>query len=179
MSLLKAVKDGNIALVKKLLDEGADPNLQTIHGYTALMWASMYEGADIAKLLLNSGADPNIQNSDGYTALILVSLKGHTDIRKLLLNHGANPNIQNKYGETALYWARGDEDFVELLTNHMNSIKIQSRIRGIQIRHKARTQKAYQQISTSLLPVDFDVSSMIGKYLSRMPYNPEVAKRMK
>ena len=145
MSLVNAVQNGNIILVKKLLDEGTDPNIQT---------------------------------TNGYTALILVSLKGHTDIRKLLLNHGANPNIQNKYGETALYWARGDEDFVELLTHHMNSIKIQSRFRGNVTRHIAKTQKAYQQIYTALLPVDFDVASMIGDYLSRMPYDPAVVRRM-
>ena len=115
MSLVKAAQNGNIILVKKLLDDGADPNIQTTFGNSALMRAS-------------------------------------------------------KYGRT---------DIIELLTHHINIIKIQSRFRGKITRRITRTQKAYQQIYTSLLPIDFDVSSMIGKYLSRMPYNPEVAKRMK
>ena len=180
MSLLKAVKDGNIALVQKLLDDGTDVNIQDNDGSTALTMASTYRHIDIVKLLLNHGANPNIQNFDGGTALMKASLHGRTNIIELLLNRGADPNIQNIRGDTALVWASyyGHTDIVNLLTHHMDIIKIQSRIRGVQIRHKARTQKAYQQISTAQLPVDFDVASMIGDYLSRMSYNPGVARRM-
>ena len=73
----------------------------------------------------------------------------------------------------------GYTDVVRLLERHIRSTKIQSSVRGIQRRRKARTQKALQQSKASLLPVDYDVSKMIGERLSRMPYNPEVAKRIR
>ena len=214
MSLVSVAQNGNIALVQKLLDDGANPNIQTTHGYTALMMATSYTGftdivglllnrgaypnmlnsfgdtalmlassvghTDIVNLLLYSGANPNIQNNLGDTALIMASLRGHTDIVELLLYSGANPNIQNNLGDTALIWANsGEAKIIHLLKNYMNISKIQSRIRGNITRNIARTQISYQQISTAQLPVDFDVASMIGKYLSRMAYDPEVAKRMK
>ena len=70
-------------------------------------------------------------------------------------------------------------DIVRLLERHIMSTKIQSRVRGIQRRNEINTQKASQKSKASLLPVDYDVSKMIGERLSRMPYNPEVAKRIK
>ena len=39
--------------------------------------------------------------------------------------------------------------------------------------------KASHQSKASLLPVDYDVSKMIGEILNKMPYNPEVAKRIR
>ena len=177
MSLVSAAHNGNIALVQKLLDEGVDVNIQDNEGYTALILASTYRHIDIVKLLLNSGANTNFQNNVGETALLLASLRGRTDIARLLLTSGANPNLRDNDGFNVLMCGC-NTGIRNLLTYHMNIIKIQSKFRGIQIRHKARTQKAYQQISTSLLPIDFDVSCMIGTYLSRMPYDPEVARRM-
>jgi len=173
-ALMWASLNGHTSIVKLLLNSGADPNIQDTYRSTALIWASSY---DIVKLLLNSGANPNIQNNNEDTALMWAANYGHIDIIELLLTSGANPNIRDNDGFMCVSYI-GNSDIVELLTYHMNIIKIQSRIRGNMTRKMARTQKAYQQISTSLLPVDFDVASMIGNYLSRMPYNPEVARRM-
>ena len=180
MSLLEAAENGNIEMVRQLLDDGVDVNIQNRNGDTALIKSSLKGHTDIIKLLLNHGADPNIKTAYGCNALIWASEKGHTDIVDLLLNHGTDANIQNINGETALIWASwmGHTDVVELLTNHMNSIKIQSRIRGNMTRNIARTQKSYQQISTALLPIDFDVANMIGDYLSKIPYNPGVSRKM-
>jgi len=171
----------SVEIVKLLLYNLADPNLQTNDGETALMQTSIDGYIDIVKLLLDNGVDPNIQNSDGNTALTLASIDGYTEIVELLLNSGADPNIQDENGDTALTMAseEGHTDIIDLFERHMRTTRIQTRFRGRQTRRNAITQKAKQQIYTSLLPVDFDVSSKIGDYLSRMPHYPEVARRMK
>ena len=70
------------------------------------------------------------------------------------------------------------ETLLELRTKDINSIHIQSRFRGNQIRKKIKTQKAYQKLRTSQLPIDNEVSKIIAEYLSRMPYYPDVTRRI-
>jgi len=44
----------------------------------------------------------------------------------------------------------------------------------------SRTQKASQQLQASRLPIDYESSMRVGKYLSRMPlHNPDVSRRIK
>jgi len=180
-------ENGDIQRVRELLDSGVDPNFQNRLGTTPLMMASAWGYTEIVRLLLKKGADPNIQSRNmvlydfGDTALMYATLEGETETVRLLLENGANPNIINNNGDTALSLAlrNGHTDIVELLERHIRSTKIQSRFRGRQTRRKARTQKASQQLKASRLPVDYDLSKMIGERLSRMPYNPEVATRIR
>jgi ankyrin repeat protein len=50
--LMLTAQTGNPAAVKLLLDHGADPNVQQLHGQTALMWAARSH-TDAVKLLVD------------------------------------------------------------------------------------------------------------------------------
>ena len=102
MSLIHAIENNDIDLVRQLLDNGIDINLRDSTGNTALMWASQEGHNEIVELLLIEGADVNNIDLDGDTALMLASQEGHTDIMKLLLNSGADPNIQDFDGDTLI-----------------------------------------------------------------------------
>ena len=178
-TLARASLNGHIEIVKLLLDRGADINSIDENGWTSLMLASSNRYTEIVKLLLEKGADPNIQDQDGNTALIDASHIGDIENVELLLEKGADYNIPDIDGMTALMIAldEGHTGIVDLLKRHINATKIQSRVRGKQTRRKARTQRAYQQKSAAQVPFDYEASGRIGSYLSRMPYNPEVARR--
>ena len=66
-----------IETVNVLLEAGADPNLQSLWGHTALMLASKFSykicSLDIVKVLLKAGSDVNLQHVDGITALMYAS----------------------------------------------------------------------------------------------------------
>ncbi len=55
-------------LVKLLLDNGANPNMQDAYGNTPLTFALSME-SNFMKLLLDHGADPSIKDNDGLTVL--------------------------------------------------------------------------------------------------------------
>ncbi len=88
--LLASAKKGDLAGVKKALDDGVDVNSATEYGATALTYASDRGNLDIAKLLVEKGADVNKKDTFyGSTAITWAAYGGHTKIIKLLLDNGS------------------------------------------------------------------------------------------
>ncbi|WP_338967567.1 ankyrin repeat domain-containing protein [Spiroplasma endosymbiont of Lonchoptera lutea] len=121
-----AIFHGNLDIVKLLLENGANINLQNNNGNNALITAVENGHTDIVKLLLKNGADINHQNKFGITPLITAATYGELDIMKLLLEKGANINHQNKFGITPLITAAtyGKLDIVKLLLENGAAINL-------------------------------------------------------
>ncbi|MBQ3933577.1 MAG: ankyrin repeat domain-containing protein, partial [Elusimicrobiaceae bacterium] len=79
-----AIRNGDIDIVKLLLDHCADANIKTKAGITPLMFASYYGNINIVKLLLDNGAKVDIVAKNGDTALSVAQGKGYQDIVNLL-----------------------------------------------------------------------------------------------
>lgn len=104
--LYRSVICGHVLTTEHLLKVGADPNIRTRMGDTALHQAAENRQYKIAALLLIYDADPNIQQNDGETALHLACFKGDEEMVHLLLSHKADPNIQNNiFGKSPLHYA--------------------------------------------------------------------------
>jgi ankyrin repeat protein len=67
MSLIEASRNGNIERVQALID--ADPNIQNMYGYTALICASCHGHIKIVQALLKAGANPMLKNNLCYSVL--------------------------------------------------------------------------------------------------------------
>jgi ankyrin repeat protein len=102
MALIAASEHGYIEIVRRLIEKGANLNIQNEEGETALIIASGNGYTDIVRLLIEAGATLDIQDKDGDTALMLAS---STEIVRLLIEAGINLNIQNNDGHTALITA--------------------------------------------------------------------------
>jgi len=115
--LVFAAVEDHEAIVKILLETGADPDIQNDHGDSALMIAVCWRSEPNVKVLLESHADPNIKNDVGDTALTLAARKSNETVVKMLLESNADPNIQDERGRTALVRAArsSDETVVKML----------------------------------------------------------------
>lgn len=102
-ALMCASHNGNRLIVGKLIQSGANINVQT-HS-TALIIAIINGHDDIADLLINAGADLDLTDKDGNTALICAAKLRNSKIAKKLIEVGANTDIQDKDGNTALIHA--------------------------------------------------------------------------
>ena len=118
-ALILASKKGHAAIVRALLDAGADVNHVNSKGNTALMRASRNGHVTIVEMLLAARANVNTVNNNGQTALMPASAKGHADVVAALLaaNPPADANMANKIGVTALMIAsdEGHADVVSAL----------------------------------------------------------------
>ena len=87
-SLMIAVKNGCIELVKVLLDAGADPEVPGPWGDTTLITACRYGRTDIVKELLARGANKDVKNLAQSTALMTAIQYHHDQIIYILKNFG-------------------------------------------------------------------------------------------
>jgi ankyrin repeat protein len=115
--LVDAAKNSDAAGLQALLDEGADVNVQTADGSTALLWASYRDDLESARLLIRAGADVNIANELGATPIWAASRNGSAAVAAELLAAGADPDSPLLLGETPLVTASrtGNSDVVQML----------------------------------------------------------------
>ncbi|RKK80919.1 hypothetical protein BFJ68_g17676 [Fusarium oxysporum] len=102
---LKLVGNGNIEVVKMLLEKGADAAAATTDGLTPLYEASQKGHLEIAKMLIEKGADVTTADKGGRTPLHEASKNGHLEIANMLLEKGADAATATTDGLTPLYEA--------------------------------------------------------------------------
>jgi ankyrin repeat protein len=78
-----------LALVKRLLEAGADPERQDENTYTALMYAVSNHYNDIAKVLIEAGASMESETYDGDTAMDMAERAGNTYILEYVQNRNS------------------------------------------------------------------------------------------
>ena len=119
-AFLRASLSADVPLMKLLLSKGADPNISTFNGTTALMAAAgvnwvigqtysespaMY--LEAVKLCLELGGDVNAVNAMGLAAVHGAANRGSDDIIELLARNGARLDLKDKEGRTPMTWAEG------------------------------------------------------------------------
>jgi ankyrin repeat protein len=117
---VRAALSGDIEVMRLLLENGADPNIATVQGSTALMAAaginwipgqtytrSEADYVEAVKLCLDRGAPVNAANSLGLTAMHGAANRGWESVIQILADHGAKVDTKDKEGRTPMVYAKG------------------------------------------------------------------------
>ncbi|HEV8393605.1 MAG TPA: ankyrin repeat domain-containing protein [Vicinamibacterales bacterium] len=117
---IRAALSGDIQVMRLLLQHGADPNLATNQGSTALMAASGInwipaqtftrseaDYVEAVKLCLERGADVNATNSLKLAAIHGAANRGWVPIIQMLADHGATLDQPDVGGRTPMVFAEG------------------------------------------------------------------------
>ena len=130
--LIAAIWREDFDAVKRLVEQGADPNAYTASGAqrpawmwaivardapatelllskvttveraTALQTAANRNDASLARTLLDKGMPVDARGTDRSTALLIAAASGHVDVLRLLIERGASVNAADDFGDTAL-----------------------------------------------------------------------------
>lgn len=131
-------------LIKLMIQNKADINIQDYQGTTPLMSAVYGRDLELSKYLLSCDANPNIKNIYGETPIIPAASMGDVPMVELLLGSGADPNVIPLDKETALMKAAkgGYKEIVLILlekgakVNLKNSYKETAQVLAQQNGHK-------------------------------------------
>jgi len=126
--LANAARDGDVATVRTLIRNGADPNaIAGQNNWTPLMHAIHKGQIQSVEALLDGGADVNRIAGDGFTALMMAAGYGYTDIVQLLLQRGANPHLAGPDGVRPIDLAAAgvaDIDRFTLFQCHEDTVRV-------------------------------------------------------
>ena len=119
-AFIRAALSGDVTLMRLLLEHGADPNIKTYEGTTALMasaglnWVvaqtfsrSDDEYLEAAKICLDKGADINAVNKQGFTAMHGAANRGFDKMVQLLADRSSKLEVKDSQGRTPMNYAEG------------------------------------------------------------------------
>ena len=141
--LMRAARAGDVAVMKILLDHGADAALKTSDGNTALLFAAgvgyrdkntrgTEAGAlEAVKLALSTpGADFNQKNARGETVLHGAADRGADTIVQYLIERGSPLNVKSSRGFTPLDYAMGKQVVAQLPVPHDSTVALIRKLGG-------------------------------------------------
>ena len=136
--------NGQIDVVRALLDQGSDVNEMNGRRVTALLVASAKGMFEAVKLLIDRGAGVNLRNRVGCTPVLVASGSGNLEAVRLLLDHGADVNAQTRDRFTALHMASsgGHLHVVQLLVERGADLDVRN-VHGQTARQKAIAHAHY------------------------------------
>lgn len=140
-ALQKASARDNIAIIRLLLDHGAEVDAQTEDEFPALFRAAQSGQTAVVSELLSHSLTPDMEARDRgeQTSLLAASLRGYRDIVEMLLVKGAKVDAQDRDGRTPLLalaadksgvssWTAGMRDTVGLLISHGSDVNFKDQI---------------------------------------------------
>lgn len=140
--LMRAARAGDAAVMRLLLEKGADPKLTTKDGNTALMFAagvgyrdkntrgSESEALEALKVAMGAGLDIHQANARGETPLHGAALRGADTIAQFLIDQGADLNAVSKQGWTPLDVAMGKSIVGQLPVPHESTVALLKKLGG-------------------------------------------------
>lgn len=115
-ALIYASEQGYPKTTKQLIDSGADVNIKTKYGRTALLQCVVsrnYSKFKIIKQLINAGSDVNVMDKNGYSAINWVVREGFnsdpgevSEVIKLMIDKKVDITKKDATGKTPLAWAK-------------------------------------------------------------------------
>jgi ankyrin repeat protein len=140
--LMRAARAGDHAVIRLLIDKGANVKAVTKQGNTALMFAggigyrdkntrgSESDALESVKVLMAAGLDLNQTNTAGENILHGAALRGADTITQFLLEKGMDVNATSKQGYTPLDVALGKTIVGQLPVPHDSTVALLKKAGG-------------------------------------------------
>ena len=115
-----ACANGNIDVVKMLLNRGADIHIEDKSKWTALTWSIEKKYPKIANILLERGADPNHKDDQKTPLIHFAVFNNDYESVKLLIEYNVKLKARDQYGLTPYVYALKEKNkkIVEIIKDN-------------------------------------------------------------
>lgn len=100
--LITAAREGQLAVIKDLMNKGQEVDCELKYGSSALMIAASRGHDDIVRLIASAGGKVNRRNKFGISPLSEAAERGHHKVLRTLVEFGADVNMLHNNGGTAI-----------------------------------------------------------------------------
>lgn len=115
-ALLVAAREGSDAMVRTMLQFGADPNDGGDHGWSPLFVAAAYGHGNVIRTLISYGAPVNCKSHGQRTPLHEAVEAGHIDACETLVKEGADMHALDSMGVSPLVLAASQPGILAVLS---------------------------------------------------------------
>lgn len=135
-----AVHRGNLKIIDKLVEYGADTKFRDYQGNNLCKWAVIAGNEEALKKTISISADINTPNDRGETPLMWAASYRNLPVAELLVSSGANLNAQDNRGRTALMFAltAGNEEMASFLCEKGADVNLGSELEGMPLAEALR-----------------------------------------
>ena len=165
MDLSQAINNKDVERVKKLLNEGADPNSRNPNCFPAL-YKAVTTSIEIVKLLIDAKADLNIKTFGGKNTPLMTAAENSgtnssLETVKLLLDSKADINAKALSGFTALSFVaansftKGSLDTVKLLLDYKADTNVKGTTGITPLLLAAKNSNTKSSLDTVKLLIDY------------------------
>ncbi|KAF7352200.1 ANK-REP-REGION domain-containing protein [Mycena venus] len=151
------------AVVRLLIEKGADVNLRAGAFGSALQVAAYWDHQSLLHLLIENGADVNFQDGGPFgNALQAAAYDGHTGLVRLLLSLGAAVDLDGGQYGSALYAAavQGHEEILRLLIANGADVNAQGGQFGMEYGSALRVALHQEGIAKIIIQSGADVNEI-------------------
>lgn len=122
--LMLACLEGNIDMVKFLVDQGATVNAQDNFKWTPLHFACHLGSLEIVQYLISLGAQLNAQSLNGGSPLMRAIESARVEVVSYLITLRPDVRMENKKGQTALDIAKAyaDPRIIPIVSAYLDSL---------------------------------------------------------
>lgn len=100
--LITAAREGQLEVIKDLMNKGLDADCELKYGSSALMIAASRGHSDIVRVIATAGGKVNRRNKFGISPLSEAAERGHHQVLRTLVEFGADVNMLHNNGGTAI-----------------------------------------------------------------------------
>ena len=108
------IKFYNINKIRRLIEAGADVNIELERGDMPLHWTAKNNHLELAQLLISSGVDLEAEDDESYKPLYWAIEYNSLEVAKLLISSGVDLEAKDSWGSTPLHWAAGMNNRLEI-----------------------------------------------------------------
>ncbi|WP_342255958.1 ankyrin repeat domain-containing protein [Spiroplasma endosymbiont of Poecilobothrus nobilitatus] len=158
--------ENNKEMVKFLIDNGADVNLQDKDGSIPLHLTMIENNKEMVKFLIDNGADVNLQDKDGSIPLHLTMIENNKEMVKLLLDNGADTSIKIENCLISFLFLKYKKNIkIENLLKNFQNLK--SKIESLNKKlEKTQNEEEKTKIKNNLKQIEKELETLLKIELS-------------